>query len=322
MPSTAQHRRLACEEDATDTVTLPAIQSETPASAVELAPRRHRRAPQRRSTPRNPTSVYAGESKITGKLHAGNEVKYVKILSRRQQLTLWAILSVSVIGGLGLLTWLGWMTDIMLSIDRSDPISLKISIVSISALMALIEIIRITQSITLGYFAIMARDPVPLIPGTHLRVAVMTTIVPGNEPWDLVKATLLEMKKIRYPGIMDVWILDEGDDPDIRKDCAAIEVNHFSRRGVPEWNMPDGPYRRKSKSGNHNSWRAKYEQNYDVVAQMDPTTYQFRISSHARSGTSTTQTLALSSRHKCTAATGTRAGSLARRPCWPTSFTA
>jgi cellulose synthase/poly-beta-1,6-N-acetylglucosamine synthase-like glycosyltransferase len=86
----------------------------------------------------------------------------------------------------------------------------------------------------------------------------------------LVKKTLQEMTQIRYSGVMDVWVLDEGDDPVIKADCLDIGVHHFSRRGVEEWNTHSGPHRRKSKSGNHNSWRAQLERNYDVVAQMDP----------------------------------------------------
>jgi cellulose synthase/poly-beta-1,6-N-acetylglucosamine synthase-like glycosyltransferase len=162
------------------------------------------------------------------------------------------------------------MTNITLNTGNSDAATLKISIVSISILMAIIEVIRITQSLTLGYFALMARDPVPLIPNTKLRVAVLTTIVPGHEPWELVKATLLKMMQIRHPVIMDVWVLDEGNDPDIKADCLNMGVNHFSRHGIAKWNMPSGPYRRKTKSGNHNSWRDAHEEKYDIVAQMDP----------------------------------------------------
>jgi cellulose synthase (UDP-forming) len=215
-------------------------------------------------------SPYAGTSEISGKLHTGNKVRYIKTLSTRQRLTLWTILGVSLTSCLVLLAWLGWMTDLTLSTDGAGSESADMSIISISVLMALIEGIRVLQSLTLGYCTAMACDPVPLMPNTKLRVAVLTTIVPGSEPWELVKETLQEMLQIRHPGIMDVWLLDEGNDPAIKADCFCMGVRHFSRRGVEEWNTPSGPYRRKSKSGNHNSWRARFERNYDVVAQMDP----------------------------------------------------
>ena len=252
-------------EDVCPTDEFPAITStsEFPAAKGQQHTGRHRRA-----APRVPS--YAGTSEITGQLQPGNKVRYTRTTSRSQRLTLWATLGVSLTSGLLLLSWLGWMTDLTLGIDHSVVPTLKISIVAITGLMALIETIRIIQSLTLGYFTLTARDPVPLIPSTKLRVAVLTTIVPGHEPWDLVKKTLQEMTHIRYSGVMDVWVLDEGDDPEIRADCLDIGVHHFTRRGIEEWNTPTGPHRTKSKSGNHNSWRAQLERHYDVVAQMDP----------------------------------------------------
>jgi cellulose synthase (UDP-forming) len=101
-------------------------------------------------------------------------------------------------------------------------------------------------------------------------VAVLTTIVPGKEPVDLVMNTLRAMKRIRHDGPMDVWLLDEGDDPDVRRRCEEIGVRHFSRKGHTEWNQPSGPFRAKTKHGNHNAWRQAHELDYDVVAQMDP----------------------------------------------------
>jgi cellulose synthase/poly-beta-1,6-N-acetylglucosamine synthase-like glycosyltransferase len=106
------------------------------------------------------------------------------------------------------------------------------------------------------------------VPG--LRVAVLTTIVPGKEPVELVMATLRAMRRIRHDGVLDVWLLDEGDDPEVRRRCAELGVRHFSRKGRPEWNQPSGPFRARTKHGNHNSWRVEHELDYDVVAQMDP----------------------------------------------------
>ena len=52
--------------------------------------------------------------------------------------------------------------------------------------------------------------------------------------------------------------------------AARLGVKHFSRKGRPEYNQQSGQFRAKTKSGNHNSWRAEHEHDYDVVAQMDP----------------------------------------------------
>jgi hypothetical protein len=75
-----------------------------------------------------------------------------------------------------------------------------------------------------------------------LRIAVLTTIVPGKEPVELVMATLRAMRRIRHDGPIDVWLLDEGDDADVRR-CAEIGVKHFSRKGHPRWNQAEGQFR-------------------------------------------------------------------------------
>ncbi|WP_197537386.1 glycosyltransferase family 2 protein [Modestobacter italicus] len=137
-------------------------------------------------------------------------------------------------------------------------------------LMVLLQLIAGVRTWTVAYHAGAARDPIPMRPRPGRRVAVLTTIVPGKEPVELVMATLRAMTRIRHDGPLDVWLLDEGDDPEVRRRCAEIGVKHFSRKGRPEWNQPEGPFRAKTKHGNHNSWRSVHEQDYDVVAQMDP----------------------------------------------------
>ena len=133
-----------------------------------------------------------------------------------------------------------------------------------------VELVRLLQNVAVWTFAFHAKDPVPMDPPVGLRVALLTTIVPSKEPIEIVQRTLMKMKQIVYCGDVDVWILDEGDDPAVKAMAARIGVRHFSRKGRPEYNQPGGQFRAKSKSGNHNSWRAEHEQDYDVVAQMDP----------------------------------------------------
>jgi cellulose synthase (UDP-forming) len=137
-------------------------------------------------------------------------------------------------------------------------------------LVILVELIRFAQNVAVWVFAMNAKDPVPYDPPVGLRVALLTTIVPSKEPIDVAERTLRKMKQIVYCGDVDVWILDEGDDPRVREMARRIGVKHFSRKGRPEYNQESGPFRAKSKSGNHNAWRAEHEHSYDVVAQMDP----------------------------------------------------
>ncbi|MER5456140.1 glycosyltransferase family 2 protein [Micromonospora sp. NPDC002389] len=133
-----------------------------------------------------------------------------------------------------------------------------------------VEVIRLAQNMVVWVFAYHARDPVPVDPPVGLRVALLTTIVPSKEPLDVVERTLRRMRQIVYCGRVDVWILDEGDDPAVKEMAARLGVRHFSRSGRPEYNQPSGEFRARTKSGNHNAWRAEHEHRYDVVANVDP----------------------------------------------------
>jgi cellulose synthase/poly-beta-1,6-N-acetylglucosamine synthase-like glycosyltransferase len=171
----------------------------------------------------------------------------------------------NVITTLGLIGWMLWPTNFNYSNLAAKVVSLLITF-----LIATTEFIRFVQSAALIFFAQRAKDPIALKPKPGQRVAILTTIVPGKEPLDLIIRTLQAMKRIRYDGIVDVWLLDEGDSPEVRTACGAVGVKHFSRKGIPEFNQATGPFRAKTKHGNHNSWRAINERSYDIVAQMDP----------------------------------------------------
>ncbi len=157
--------------------------------------------------------------------------------------------------GAGIVGWGGW--------------ALTLSRISFCVVIA-VELIRLMQNVAVWVFAFNAKDPIPMDPPIGLRVALLTTIVPSKEPIDIVERTLRRMKDIVYCGEVDVWILDEGDDPAVKAMAARLGVRHFSRKGRPEYNQPAGEFRARTKSGNHNSWRAEHERDYDVVAQMDP----------------------------------------------------
>ncbi|MFC0096880.1 glycosyltransferase family 2 protein [Micromonospora marina] len=133
-----------------------------------------------------------------------------------------------------------------------------------------VELIRLAQNVVVWVFAFHARDPVPVDPPVGLRVALLTTIVPSKEPIEVAERTLRRLREIVYCGHVDVWILDEGDDPAVRAMAARLGVRHFTRKGRPEYNRPGGEFRARTKSGNHNAWRAEHEHRYDVVANVDP----------------------------------------------------
>jgi cellulose synthase (UDP-forming) len=133
-----------------------------------------------------------------------------------------------------------------------------------------VESIRLVQNFAVWVFASAMKDPVPKAPPRGLRIAMLTTIVPSKEPISVVERTLRAMREVRYRGQVDVWILDEGDDPAVKAMAERLGVHHFSRKGIPRYNQATGPFRAKTKSGNHNAWRVSYERYYDVVAQVDP----------------------------------------------------
>jgi len=213
-------------------------------------------------------SVYHGLSRITGPLRKGESVDYVEVLSTRQKVTLAVLVVAQIVTGWGLVLWLVWPEHLPV-LAQAGGLVFATSLIGVF-LMVLIELIRMAQGAALWLFCSRARDPLPMVPRSGLKVAILTTIVPSKEPLDLVLRTLRAMKKIEYDGQVDVWLLDEGGDSLVAEACAAIGVKHFSRQGIPSYNTSEGEFRAKSKAGNHNAWRHAHEANYDVVAQMDP----------------------------------------------------
>jgi len=112
------------------------------------------------------------------------------------------------------------------------------------------------------------RAPVELPDPATTRVAFITTYVPGSEPLDMLSKTLTTMRDVDYPH--DTWVLDEGDDNDVRTLCEIIGVHYFSRKGIARYNEIGSKFSPKSKGGNHNAWYdAHGAQMYDIVAQID-----------------------------------------------------
>jgi hypothetical protein len=85
----------------------------------------------------------------------------------------------------------------------------------------------------------------------------------------MVRATLEGAVRITHTGPLDVWLLDEGDDERARALCAELRVRHFSRKGVPEWNRPEGKHKARTKHGNYNAWLSVYGHAYDFFASVD-----------------------------------------------------
>jgi len=132
-----------------------------------------------------------------------------------------------------------------------------------------IEALRLLNVFTLATATLNARDPLPMTPLTGQRVAFLTTVVPGKEPLEMVRRTLQAAGRVRYEGTFDVWLLDEGDDHEVRAVCTELGVRHFTRRGVEQWNQSTGRNKAKTKHGNYNAWLDAHGDDYDFWVSVD-----------------------------------------------------
>jgi cellulose synthase (UDP-forming) len=124
-----------------------------------------------------------------------------------------------------------------------------------------------------GYFLLLTshmKKPNPGLPlPMHLRVAMATSFVPGSESLDVLERTLRAMKAQQNMRA-DVWVLDEGNVPEVRELAQRLGVYHFTRKDTRRYQQPDWPFKAKYKAGNYNAWldAIGYER-YDVLVQLD-----------------------------------------------------
>ena len=129
--------------------------------------------------------------------------------------------------------------------------------------------ILLAGSVLRWAFLLLIDEPHFIASTPGLRVAMVTSFVPGAESLPMLERTLAAMQKVCYPH--DTWLLDEGDDDAAIELCAKLGVRHFSRKGRAEYQTEHGPYQRGTKHGNYNAWlnEAGFA-NYDVLAALDP----------------------------------------------------
>ncbi|PJE94086.1 glycosyl transferase [Streptomyces carminius] len=222
-----------------------------------------------------PRYDYEHHSRLAGPLTRPDpnrpyRVRYRGLLAREpHRIGAALLLGAAPLVSLGLLVWLlqpghwtrrddGAVSDLVLRLD-------VVMLVSIG----LIELFRTLNVLSNAHATLVARDPVPVVPESGTRVAFLTSFVPGKEPLEMVTRTLEAAVRVRHRGTVHVWLLDEGDDPEVKEVCARLGVRHFSRRGVAEWNRARGPHRAKTKHGNYNAWLAAHGDGYDFFASVD-----------------------------------------------------
>jgi cellulose synthase (UDP-forming) len=120
------------------------------------------------------------------------------------------------------------------------------------------------------YFVGRAKAPEAHPAPEGMRVAVITPCVPSAESSDIVARQLEALSRLDYP--CDVWLLDEGDDPELAALCERYGAHHFSRKGRRRWNQAGPPFKAKTKAGNVNAWLDHVIESglhYDVFVQFD-----------------------------------------------------
>ena len=162
-----------------------------------------------------------------------------------------------------------WLLHTLFQPIWNESAAIGGTFIALLACIFVIECFRLVGLITFSLSAIIARDPIPVRPRKGGRVAFTTTIVPSKEPFEMVEKTLKAMLKVRHDGPYDVWLLDEGNDPDIAEACHRMGVKHFSRKGIPKYNMESGRFKAKTKHGNHNAWLVEHGSAYDFILSVD-----------------------------------------------------
>ncbi|MFJ2741674.1 glycosyltransferase family 2 protein [Streptomyces sp. NPDC087440] len=198
------------------------------------------------------------------------KVQYRSLISQEpHRIRAALLLGAAPLLSLGLFIWLmqpgHWTVRDPNLQDDLLPILDIVMLVSIG----LIELFRTMNVISNAHATLVARDPIPVVPESGTRVAFMTSFVPGKEPLEMVTKTLEAAVKIRHRGLLHIWLLDEGDDPEVKAVCARLGVHHFSRKGVEKWNQKKGPHRAKTKHGNYNAWLDAHGDDYDYFASVD-----------------------------------------------------
>jgi glycosyl transferase family 2 len=220
---------------------------------------------------RSGVSPYADCGEIAGPLldASGETVVFRRVVVGSARRVLWGLVLASAVAEIAFLAWLlapGRWSGVLAVGGIRGALGL-----AAFAAIAVVEVARLLQALPLWVSSLAARDPVPMRPPAELRIAVLTTIVPSCEPLALVAETLAAMRSIDYEhGVVDVWILDEEDDPAVRQVAERLGVKHFSRHSIAAFNTASGPFRARTKAGNHNAWLAVHGDEYDVVAQLDP----------------------------------------------------
>lgn len=138
----------------------------------------------------------------------------------------------------------------------------------IFSILTLLFLIKLGINQGRWYILPLMIKPLPIVSRPGWRVGVATTVVPSAEPLAMLERTVRALLALEYPH--DTWVLDEGDDDQVKDLCRKLGVKHFSRRGIERYQTESGPYQSASKHGNYNAWFTEVGfDTYDIIAAFD-----------------------------------------------------
>lgn len=152
----------------------------------------------------------------------------------------------------------------LLGVGRSDP---GPSRVSWSLAVPIVGAVLLYE---LRWLAVpFMRRPRYCPPRPGWRVAVATTFVPAAEPIEMLEVTVRALVAMDYTHV--TYVLDEGDDDDVKELCRTTGARHFTRAGRTEYQQATGRFAAKTKHGNYNAWLNEVGlDSYDIVVNFDP----------------------------------------------------
>lgn len=121
------------------------------------------------------------------------------------------------------------------------------------------------------------KKPRPMTVKPDWKVAVLTTFVPDAEPLEMLERTVQALIALDYPH--DTWVLDEGDDEQVKVLCRNLGAHHFSRKHhistqkSPLLHTQTGneTFKAASKHGNYNVWLYTIGfRRYEIITTFDP----------------------------------------------------
>lgn len=182
-------------------------------------------------------------------------IESVEVMTRKDKVVYWIWINVWI--GVNILLWVWWL--------QREHITSPIFFL-VTTLVLLYETTLLPTFYL--FFLGKMRWPKEVKPQSGLRVAMLTAIVPSKESIDVLEKTLEGMVTVTYPH--DNWVLDEENDPSVKKLCQKLGVKHFSRKGVPKYNQNCYPFKAKTKAGNYNAWLdAVGYVKYNIIVQLD-----------------------------------------------------